>query len=439
MGVRMTRRGVMGAAAGVGALGWTGAALAGDQDADIAARLDAAVTRAVIDADFSGALLLKRGDRVVYQRAVGQADKVFGADNRIDTRFNVASIGKMFTATAILRLVEQGRVDLDASVIRYLPDYPNRAVAEQITARQLLSHSSGVGNYWEAIGNKPSQAFVETRDFLPLFVDQPLEFTPGERLGYSNGGYVILGLIIEALTGETYADHIRRTIFEPLGMSGSGDWPLDLVVPNRADGYTRDEAVPGAWRNNLFVNQFRGGSAGGGYSTIEDLSIFITALGDGRLMPPRMRAAATAGLFDLGRARYGLGFMEETINGHRMVGNTGGHFGIAGEVWRYEDLGVTFAMLTNGEVDGYWGMNIAVKDILCGPSPATAGYYLGMAMTAAARDDSVAAARALFDSRPQGVQPRPVFEVEAAKARHRGNPDGAARIMAIAAIVEPPV
>lgn len=436
--MRMTRRVMIAATAGMGVLGRGDPGRAGDNGGSIPARLDAAVDRAIADADFSGVLMLKRGDHVVYQRAVGQAERVFGAANRIDTRFNIASIGKMFTATAILRLVEQRRVDLDAPVLRYLPDYPAPAIAGQITARQMLSHSSGVGNYWEAIAQKPSQAFVDTRDFLPLIADQPLEFTPGERLGYSNGGYVILGLIVEALTGETFADHIRRTIFEPLGMSGSGDWPLDLIVPNRADGYTRDEAVPGAWRNNLFVNQFRGGPAGGGYSTVEDLSTFITALGDGRLLSPQMRATATTGLFDLGRARYGLGFMEETINGHRMVGNTGGHFGIAGEVWRYEDLGYTFAMLTNGEVDGYWGMNIAVKDILCGPSPATDAWRLGMAMTAAARDDSVAAARTLFDARPEGLEPRPVFEVEAAKARHRGNPEGAERIMAIAALLESP-
>lgn len=434
----MSRRGVIGAAAGLGALGWAGAATSHAGSADIAARIDAAVDRAVVDADFSGALMLKRGDEIVYQRAAGQAEKVFGAANRIDTRFNIASIGKMFTATAVLRLAEQGRIDLDAPVLRYLPDYPNRAVAEAITARQLLSHSSGVGNYWEAIADKPPQAFVETRDFLPLIADQPLEFTPGERIGYSNSGYVLLGLIVEAVTGETFTDHVGRTIFEPLGMGGSGYWPLDLVVPNRADGYTRDEAVPGAWRSNVFVNQFRGNPAGGGYSTVGDLSTFITALGDGRLLSPRMQTAATMGLFDMGRVRYGLGFMEDVVNGHRVLGHTGGHFGIAGEVWRYEDLGFSFAMLTNGEVDGYWGMNVAVKDILCGPSPATDAYRLAMAMTAAARDDGAAAARALFDARPEGMQPRSVFEVEAAKARHRGDPEGAERIMAIAAVVEPP-
>jgi CubicO group peptidase (beta-lactamase class C family) len=428
----------MGATAGLGVLSWGGPGRAGVDGGSIAARIDAAVDRAIADADFSGALMLKRGDQVVYQRAVGQAERVFGAANRIDTRFNIASIGKMFTATAVLRLTEQGRIDLDAPIIRYLPDYPARAVAEQITARQLLSHSSGVGNYWEAIAKKPPQAFVETRDFLPLFADQPLEFTPGEQIGYSNSGYVVLGLIVEAVTGEAFADHVARTIFQPLSMTGSGYWPLDLVVPNRADGYTRDEKVPGAWRSNVFVNQFRGNPAGGGYSTVADLATFIGALGEDRLLSPGMRRVATTGLFDMGRVRYGLGVMEDVVNGHRILGHTGGHFGIAGEVWRYEDLGYTFAMLTNGEVDGYWGMNVAVKDILCGPSPATDGYHLGMAMTAAARDNSVAAARALFDARPQGLQPRSVFEVEAIKARHRGNPAAADRIMAIAAIVEPP-
>ena len=176
----MTRRGVMGATAGLGVLSWGGLGRAGDDGGSIAARMDAAVERAVVDADFSGSLMLKRGDQIVYQRAVGQAERVFGAANRIDTRFNVASIGKMFTATAILRLVEQRRVDLDTPVLRYLPDYPAPAIAGQITARQLLSHSSGVGNYWEAIAQKPPQAFVESRDFLPLIADQPLDFTPGD-------------------------------------------------------------------------------------------------------------------------------------------------------------------------------------------------------------------------------------------------------------------
>ena len=131
----------MGATAGLGVLSWGGLGRAGDGGGSIAARLDAAVEQAIIEADFSGVLMLNRGGKVVYQRAVGQAEREFGAANRIDTRFNVASIGKMFTATAVLRLVEQRRIDLDAPILRYLPDYPVRTIAEQITVRQLLSTS----------------------------------------------------------------------------------------------------------------------------------------------------------------------------------------------------------------------------------------------------------------------------------------------------------
>lgn len=433
--VEFTRRSVMGAAASLGAL-TLGMPARADNEEAIAEGVAAAVSRAVRDADFSGAVMLKRGDHVIYQAAVGLADRGHQTPNRIDSRFNLASIGKMFTATVILRLAAQGRLDLDAPFFRYLPDYPSRDIAQRVTSRSLLSHSSGFGNYWDALAERPPSSLVSTTDFLALFKDEPLAFTPGERFGYSNSGYVVLGLIIEAITGESYADHVERTIFAPLNMRKSGFWPLDQVVPDRADGYTRDEAVPGAWRSNVFVNQYRGNPAGGGYATVGDLTTFAAALRDDALMPPSLRSEATTGLFDLGRSRYGLGFMEERVNGHRIVGHSGGHMGIAGEVWLYEDLGWSFAMLTNGEVDGYWSVSAAVKDLLCGESPSTEAYRLGMAMVAAASGPGVDAARALFLARPPGLEPRSVFDVEAAKARHRGRPEAAERIQAIGAFVE---
>lgn len=436
MGSGMTRRGALGAAAGLGALGWAGTVRADEGEAEIARRLDAAVAEVVRTADFSGAVMLKRNDRIVYQTAVGLADRGHGAPNRIDTRFNVASIGKAFTATAILRLVDQGRVDLDTPILRYLPDYPDRDIAGRITPRQLLSHNSGIGNYWEAIAEKPPQRFVEARDFLPLIVGQPLEAEPGTTFGYSNSGYVLLGLVIEAVTGEVYSDHIRRTLFDPLGMDRTGDWPLDLVIEGRADGYTRDESAPGAWRSNVFVNQYRGNPAGGGYSTAADLLTFAGALRDGRLFSSTARTAATTGLFDMGRTRYGLGFIVDRVNGQTIVGQTGGHIGIASEVWLHQDTGWSVAILTNGEVDGYWGLSVVVKDLLCGRSAATDAWRLGMAMVTAAADDSVAAARALYEARPAGMTPRMVFEVEAAKAKHRGRPEAALRILEAGAMVE---
>lgn len=435
--MRLHRRSLLSGIAGAALLGAARFARADSIDEPaLVDRLATALVEAEREADFSGAVRLMHRDRVVFETAVGLASRVYGTPNAIDTRFNIASMGKMFTAVAVLRLWQEGRLDLDAPLLRCLPDYPVAEVAGRITPRQLLSHSSGMGNYWQAVQVKPSNAFVETADYLRVIRDERPSFQPGERFGYSNSGYVLLGLAIEALTGETFAQHIDRTIFQPLDMAGSGYWPIDLVVPNRAEGYVRDPKTPGAWRSNVMANIYRGSPAGGGYSTVGDLTTFLAALRDHRLLTPETTTLATTGLFDMGKARYGLGFMDDRVNRQRVIGHTGGHDGIAGEAWCWPDHGWSFVMLTNGEVDGYWRINATVRDLLCGPSPSTAGYHLAMDMVRAARRDDVEAARAIYAARPQGLQPRAVFEVEAAKARHRGDGQAASRIMQAAALVD---
>lgn len=398
----------------------------------MAARLDAHIDIAVRESDFSGAVLLAKHGRTILARATGFACRDHGVPNGIETKFNLGSISKTFTATAILRLAEQGRLRLDAPVSAILRDYPDPDIARRITVEQLLTHSSGLGNYWEAIAARPTHAFSELADYVPLFRGAALEFEPGTRFGYSNVGYVVLGLIVEAVTGTSYFDHVRTTIFEPLGMSATESWPLDLVVPGRATGFTRDEQRPGVWRNNIFVNAFRGNSAGGGYSTAADLTRFAQALAGDRLFARATRETATRGRFPYAKGQYGLGFSEEIVNGHRIVGHTGGHIGIASEVMVFEDLGWTLALLTNGDVDGYWSVNAFVKDLLCGESMSTSHYRHSMALAAAAQEDGVNAARVLHERRAPGTEARPgVLEVEAAKARHRGRSEAAERIGAL--------
>lgn len=404
----------------------------------IVARLDAYIDRAIRDDDFSGTVMVGRGDRILFARAAGLASRDYGAPNRIDTRFNIASIGKLFTATAILRLVEQGRVRLDAPFAAWLPTYPNAPIARQVTIEQLLTHSSGLGNYWEAIAGRAPQDFVRLADFLPLFQSAPLAFAPGTRFDYSNNGYVVLGLVIEAVTGASFQDHVRQTIFAPLGMRGSDYWPLDLVVPNRATGFTRDEQAPGAWRSNTFVNQFRGHAAGGAYATTADLIAFARAWRGDRLFGRAMRDEMARGRFDYRQGRYGLGISTEIVNGHRIFGHSGGHIGIAGELMMFEgvgrDAGWDVAILTNGDVDGFWGVNAFVKDLLCGESASTAGYWHSLALVRAAASDGLPAARALHARRAAGVEARAsVLEVEGVKARHRGRAEVADRIAALAA------
>lgn len=436
----LTRRGTLGllagglgVAAGAGlAQSPEGAALS-DEERIIAARLDGFIERSIRDADFSGAVTLTRGGRTIFARAVGLSSRDYGTPNRIDTRFNVASIGKLFTGTAILRLVEQGRMRLDASFGTYLPDYPDRDIAGQVTIEQLLNHSSGLGNYWEAIANRAPQAYVRLADFLPLFQGVPLTAPPGTRFDYSNVGYVVLGMVIEAVAGAEFQDHVARTLFAPLGMDASGYWPLDLAVPDRATGFTRDEAMPGAWRSNVFVNQYRGHSAGGGYASVGDLIDFANAWRSDRLYSRAMRENAIRGRFDYRRGRYGLGISTETVNGHRIIGHSGGHIGIAGELMIFEDLGWDFAVLTNGDVDGFWGVNAFIKDLLCGASQSTRSYWHNLTLARTAANESVAAAQVLH-ARTAGVEPRPgVLEVEAAKAHHRGRAEAGDRIAALGA------
>jgi D-alanyl-D-alanine carboxypeptidase len=400
----------------------------------IAARLGSYLDRAVRDDDFSGAVMLAHEGRTVFVRATGLASRDYETANRVDTRFNFASIGKLFTGTAILRLVEQGRIRPDARFGTYLPHYADADIAGRITIEQLLTHSSGLGNYWEAIASRAPQDFVQHADLLPLFQGAPLAFAPGSRFDYSNVGYVVLGLVIEAVTRTPFHDHVQQTIFTPLGMRNSGYWPLDLVVPNRSTGFVRDEQTPGAWRSNLFVNQFRGNAAGGGCSAVSDLVAFARAWRENRLYSRTMRTEAVRGRFDYRRGQYGLGISTETVNGHRIVGHSGGHIGIAGELMIFEDLGWDVAILTNGDVDGFWGLNAFVKDLLCGESASTRGYWHSLALVRVAANDGLDAARALQARRAPGTEARPgVLEVEAVKARHRGRPEAADRIAALAA------
>jgi CubicO group peptidase (beta-lactamase class C family) len=407
------------------------------RDRSLVSRLDREISSAVREADFSGVVLLARRGNSVFSRAVGAANRDFAIPNDIRTKFNLGSINKLFTAAAILRLLEQGRVKLDIPIVAYLPSYPDADIARRITIEHLLTHTSGLGSYWEAIASRAAHNYVELGDFIPLFAGVPLQSTPGEQYGYSNVGYVILGLIIEAVTARNYFEYVRTEIFRPLGMIDTESWPLDMVVPNRATGYFRDERLSGAWRSNLFiVPAYRGNSAGAGFSTAPDLTRFMTALAEDRLFSPATRANATRGRIAFSKGRRGLGFAEETINGHRIVGHSGGGAGIANEVLLFEDFGLTSVILTNGDVDGYWRLSAFIRDLLCGESPTTAPYRYTMELVRKAVSQGIGSATQFHKQAGDGVRVEAaVLEVEAGKARHRGNVEAAVQIDALAAAI----
>ena len=236
---------------------------------------------------FSGVVVLAKNGSPVFERAYGMADRAAARPNTVETTFNIGSINKVFTATAIRQLAAAGKLDLDATVDKYWPDYPNREVAGRVTIRQLLAHRGGVnGDIVAAPPGGTRASLRHNRDFLPLFVNEPLAFEPGSRQAYSNAGYVLLGMIVERVSGEDYYEYVRKHITDPAGMSRTMYIASDSLPPNVAIGYTTtapDGAPGAALRPNSDMLPGRGSSAGGGYSTAHDLLKFLAALRAGSI------------------------------------------------------------------------------------------------------------------------------------------------------------
>ncbi|HVT37687.1 MAG TPA: serine hydrolase domain-containing protein [Gemmatimonadaceae bacterium] len=232
---------------------------------------------------FSGVVAVSRAGKPVFQHAYGMADREARRPNNIETAFNLGSINKLFTATAVRQLAEAGKIDLDSTLARYLPDYSNQDVARRVTIRQIINMKSGIGGdiFGTPAGGKRLD-LRHNREFVPLFVHQPLQFDPGTQQRYSNPGYVVLGLVIERVSGEDYYDYVRRHIYEPGGMTRTAHFAVDSLPPNTALGYTRggeDNPPPDApLRRNSDMLPGRGSAAGGGYSTAQDLLHFLEAI-----------------------------------------------------------------------------------------------------------------------------------------------------------------
>ncbi len=228
--------------------------------------------------EFSGTVLIAKDGKAILKRAYGMASKECKVINRIDTKFNLGSINKIFTTIAIGQLYEQGKISLNDPIIKFLPNYPNKTAAQKVTIRHLLDMTSGIGDFFgEKFENTPKDKLRTIDDFLPMFANDSLKFEPGSQRQYSNGGYIVLGAIIEKVSGESYYDYVREHIFKPTGMLNTESYEADIPVPNLAEGYTREETDK-PWRKNIYTRPSRGSSAGGGYSTAEDLLMFTIAL-----------------------------------------------------------------------------------------------------------------------------------------------------------------
>jgi len=239
----------------------------------------------------SGVLSVRRGDDVVGEWAVGLADRTAGVPNSPQTRFGLASGTKTFTAVAVLSLVGDGAVRLETSAREILGrDLP--LIADDVTIDHLLTHTSGIGDYIDeevdglAPLSVPVQQLDSTPAYLPVLEGLPTKFRAGERFSYCNGGYVVLALIAERVSGMPFADLVSRRVFEPAGMTASGFPRSDLLPPGTATGYTDDG------RSNVFALPVVGSGDGGAHSTAADLHRFWCALLAGSIVDPRHVALA---------------------------------------------------------------------------------------------------------------------------------------------------
>src|ERR1700694_4531448 len=240
-------------------------------DTSVAKEIDSYLNSLASENKLSGAVLVARDGVPIASKAAGIANKATGAPIALNTKFNLGSLNKMFTAVAIAQLAQAGRLSFDDTISKHLPDYPNKEVADKVTIHQLLTHTSGMGLYWNEKFMAQREKLTTVAAHLPLFVSDPLSFPPGEKFQYSNSGYMVLGAIIEKISGQDDYSYVQEHIYKPAGMSETGFYELGKEIPNLALGYSKmgpDGKPLEEVRDNTNTREVRGGPAGGGYSTV---------------------------------------------------------------------------------------------------------------------------------------------------------------------------
>ena len=299
---------------------------------------------------FSGAALVSRNGKTVFAQAYGLSDREKKTPNTLKTRFRLGSMNKMFTAVATLQLVQSGKLDLKAPFGNYLTDYPNKDVASKVRIEQLLSHTGATGDIFGPEFDKNRLELKTLQDYVKLYGNRALEFEPGSRWQYSNYGFLLLGVLVEKVSGQSYYDYVRDHIFKPAGMTGTASEPEEQLVPDRSLGYTR--FTGSGLKPNTETLPYRGTSAGGGYSTVEDLLKFATALQTHKLLNAQYTEMLTTGKVDTPGGKYAYGFSDAMINGTRCFGHGGGAPGMNGELKICPGPGYVIAVLANMDPPG---------------------------------------------------------------------------------------
>ena len=320
---------------------------------------DEFLARAYQEDEPGGAIIVVENGEVVLREGYGLANMELNVPITSESVFRIGSITKQFTATAIMMLQEQGKLSVSDSISKYLPDYPTHG--HEITIEHLLTHTSGIMSYTNIpgyMGSSDIKRDVSTNELIEIFDNKPMEFAPGASWNYNNSGYVLLGAIIEKLSGESYADFIKEHITEPLGLKNTHYEDASLV-PNRASGYM--EATKDHFVNAPYLSMTQPFSAGSLISTVDDLADWNEALVSGKLISNESYEQMTSGfvLTDGELFPYGFGLRLAQLRGQAMIAHSGGIHGFSAYGLWYPQEQVYVAVLTNS--NGYM------------PSPTTVG------------------------------------------------------------------
>jgi CubicO group peptidase (beta-lactamase class C family) len=310
--------------------------------------IDQLLQRMTGDGQFSGVVSIRQGDTEVYAGAFGWANRAFRVPNTLDTIFAHASVTKMFTSVAILQLIEQGRLALDTPVVHAL-GLEGSAISPEVTVHHLLTHTSGIGDYFaddddaaleRLVASLPRESLAEVAAFVPLFADKPAQFAPGAQFEYNGAGYILLGLLIEKISGMPYFDYVRQHIFARAGMLDADFLPFDVVRERVAEGYMPviDEGGTGTgWRRNIYSVPPYGAPDGGAFASAEDMVRFMRALRFGRLVGPELAARMRTPQVDVAPSfAYGYG-LYVMLAGDQVIryGHTGEDPGVSARVMYY--------------------------------------------------------------------------------------------------------
>lgn len=317
--------------------------------------------------DFSGVVLVKNSSDIIYSKAFGYAHMGWKIPNNMDTRFDTASITKLFTTVGILQLIDKEKISFDTKVVDFL-GIKDTTISSEVNVFQLLTHTSGIADdadeeegedYEELWKLKPNYSIREAVDFLPQFIHKPAKFNPGEKCSYNNVAFILLGLIIEKVSGMNFREYIQKNIFNRIGMNNTEFCSMDGINYNVAEGYAPIEDDNGKvikYKKNIYSYPPIGTPDSGAYTTASDLDLFIRQLKDGKLLSERLTEDIFKPKVDyrmVGKYKKMIGycfeFSMDASNKILCMDKGGSNAGVNNDFYYFPDSDITMVILSNNE------------------------------------------------------------------------------------------